>query len=191
MQIKPIYKGEDWTGKKIGSLVVVGYGEPYVYYTGSKKNTIHKWKVKCDCGNEYLISKQHITSGEQSNCQKCYGQRLMLSNSPLWKSSAKFLPGMKFHKIQKSAEKRGLEFKVTREHLDEIFQKQNGKCVYLGEELSFGNGRKGTASLDRIDSTKGYIEGNVQWVHKDVNILKWTLSHERFIEMCKKVAQRF
>ena len=31
---------------------------------------------------------------------------------------------------------------------------------------------KGTASLDRIDSTKGYVRGNIQWVHKDINWFK-------------------
>lgn len=46
-----------------------------------------------------------------------------------------------------------------------------------------------TISLDRIDSTKGYIEGNVQWVHKSVNIMKSTLTQEQFINFCKLVAE--
>lgn len=41
--------------------------------------------------------------------------------------------------------------------------------------------------LDRIDSSKGYIEGNVQWVHKDVNMMKQNYSQKYFIEMCKKI----
>jgi hypothetical protein len=45
-----------------------------------------------------------------------------------------------------------------------------------------------TASLDRIDSSKGYIEGNLQWVHKDVNIMKMDLSQVEFIDYCVKVA---
>ena len=37
-----------------------------------------------------------------------------------------------------------------------------------------------TASLDRIDSSKGYTEDNIQWVHKDVNQMKMDLPEQRF-----------
>ena len=45
-----------------------------------------------------------------------------------------------------------------------------------------------TASLDRIDSSKGYVIGNVQWVHKDINIMKNKFDNQYFIDMCKKIA---
>jgi len=48
---------------------------------------------------------------------------------------------------------------------------------------------KSTASVDRIDSNKGYIKGNVQFVHKDINLMKNVLNIEYFIEMCKKIAK--
>jgi hypothetical protein len=41
-----------------------------------------------------------------------------------------------------------------------------------------------TASLDRKDSTLGYIKGNLQWVHKDVNMAKGLMTQESFIKMC-------
>jgi hypothetical protein len=44
-----------------------------------------------------------------------------------------------------------------------------------------------TASLDRIDSSLGYVRGNVQWLHKDVNWMKNTLDQDRFIELCKAI----
>lgn len=44
-----------------------------------------------------------------------------------------------------------------------------------------------TASLDRIDNTKGYLEDNVQFVHKDINRMKWAHSQQYFIELCSKV----
>jgi len=43
-------------------------------------------------------------------------------------------------------------------------------------------------SLDRIDSGLGYDLGNIQWVHKNVNQMKWTLSQAAFIEICLAVA---
>lgn len=42
-------------------------------------------------------------------------------------------------------------------------------------------------SKDRIDSNKGYVEGNVQWVCKEINFMKHALSESRFIELCKLV----
>ena len=45
----------------------------------------------------------------------------------------------------------------------------------------------GTASLDRIDSKKGYIEGNVQWVHKNVNKMKMDLDEKEFFSIVKQV----
>jgi hypothetical protein len=49
---------------------------------------------------------------------------------------------------------------------------------------------KNTASLDRIDSSRGYIEGNVQWVHKMANMCKQHYSQKRFIDMCIAVSNK-
>jgi hypothetical protein len=43
--------------------------------------------------------------------------------------------------------------------------------------------------LDRIDSSKGYIVGNVQWVHKHVNVMKNIFSQEMFIFICNQVSK--
>jgi hypothetical protein len=76
----------------------------------------------------------------------------------------------------------------------EIYEVQGGLCALTGEPLTFKNLNKGTdqtASLDRIDSSLGYVEGNVQWVHKDVNLMKNVLSQARFIELCSLVSTNF
>jgi hypothetical protein len=81
---------------------------------------------------------------------------------------------------------------VTLEYISELFDKQGGKCALTGWDIVFGGGakdwRETTASLDRIDSRLGYIEGNVQWVHKDVNIAKHDYPQNYFIELCRAVA---
>lgn len=48
-------------------------------------------------------------------------------------------------------------------------------------------GSKSNASLDRIDSLKGYAEGNVQWVHKTVDQMKWNLSQEELVKWCRLI----
>ena len=98
-----------------------------------------------------------------------------------------------FNRIKASAKKRGLNFGITKSFIDKLFIKQGGKCALSGvnivlpkdfTELSTG---VGTASLDRVDSSKGYEKGNVQWVHKTINIMKQSLSDGELIEWCSLV----
>lgn len=45
------------------------------------------------------------------------------------------------------------------------------------------------ASLDRIDSDKGYIEGNVQWLHKWVNLMKSDFTQDEFLNYCRLIIE--
>ena len=42
-----------------------------------------------------------------------------------------------------------------------------------------------SASLDRIDSDDYYHKNNIQWIHKDIQCMKWNKSEEEFIKWCK------
>lgn len=92
-------------------------------------------------------------------------------------------------RIKGNAKTRGLELAVTAEYVWNLFNKQGGKCALSGVELNLRTCDDITASLDRIDSKKGYIEGNVQWVHKDVNLAKMNMPNDSFITMCALVVQ--
>jgi len=68
---------------------------------------------------------------------------------------------------------------------------QGGKCALTGEALVFPKNCRdytGNASLDRIDSSLPYQVGNVQWVLKDINLMKRNFDQERFVKQCLKVA---
>ena len=67
---------------------------------------------------------------------------------------------------------------------------QDFKCALTGWDIDAMEVNVNTASLDRIDSSKGYIEGNVQWVHKMVNMSKQQYTQEEFIDMCTAVANK-
>lgn len=93
------------------------------------------------------------------------------------------LTGVFLGSCEYNAKKRGYEWSVTPEYLWDIWEKQNRKCAYTGMELSHGV----DASLDRIDNSIGYVEGNIQWIHRDINRMKSDFDESYFIEMCKKV----
>lgn len=93
--------------------------------------------------------------------------------------------------VIKGAEKRNLEFNITKEYVWDLFLKQDKKCIFSGITLYFKpigyKNIRGTASLDRIDSSKGYIEGNVQWIHKKFQLMKGNQYDEQFIIKCGEV----
>ncbi len=65
-------------------------------------------------------------------------------------------------------------------------------CPLSGRPLTYRTKARqttATASLDRIDSTKGYDRGNVQWIHKAVNQVKMALPEDAFIQICCDVAR--
>ena len=64
---------------------------------------------------------------------------------------------------------------------------QNHLDYYTGEPILDIN----NMSLDRIDSSKGYVEDNICITTIAINIAKNDLSKEDFIEMCKTVANNF
>jgi hypothetical protein len=109
----------------------------------------------------------------------------------MWKGVGEMSGGYLYN-VKNNAITRNLEFSITFEYMWDLFIKQNRKCAYSGKELIFvrnywSNKKEQTASLDRTDPTKGYIENNVKWIHKDVNQMKWDMSEKHFIEICKNI----
>ena len=141
------------------------------------------WRCKCDCGRIYETDTyilQRIKS-----CGKCSRRRVPLLvvgdiNRLYW------------NKITHRARKNGLEFSLTPEDIWQLFLKQDRKCALTNLPLDLGisDGRKirdMTASLDRIDSSKGYTIDNIQWLHKDVNYMKNSYQQEYFLQICQMI----
>lgn len=82
------------------------------------------------------------------------------------------------------------EFNITSEYLLNIWEKQKGKCYYSGRNLQYNKIKEDLpddkrihperVSIDRIDSKKGYIEGNVVLCCWTANNIKQDLSIEEF-----------
>jgi hypothetical protein len=96
-----------------------------------------------------------------------------------------------FKKYYRGAKERKISFDLTVEDVAKVLSKQNYKCALSGQDISFKaqRGKIHLASIDRVDSSKGYFKNNIQIVHKDINMMKLDHSQEYFIEMCKKIAE--
>jgi len=152
------------------------------------------WLCKCACGVEKIISSKGLIEGTKS-CG-CLRKKLTGSKNQNWRGFEEI--GADYWScIQAGAKSRDLDFLLTIKEGWALFSAQKKKCALTGWDISFdriqsrtSNRKKrfGTASLDRIDSKKGYVLENVQWVHKNANIAKNALPDETFIALCKAVA---
>ena len=170
----------DLIGKRFGKLVAIS-----ISHRGKDKNIY--WKCKCDCGNEKIIKGISLRRNMTKSCG-C-AQYISGKENPRWKGYGE-ITGDQYEGIKRVAKLRKIKFNVSIKYLWDLFVNQQRKCCLSGIPLLFKTNHEssGTASLDRIDSSFGYIKGNVQWVHKDVNIMKNQYSQEKYIEICKKVA---
>lgn len=109
--------------------------------------------------------------------------------NPAWRGYED-IPLSKFNYIKLDADKRGLLFDITIEQIWNLYLEQDKKCALSGTEIIFSSIKSVcTASLDRINSNIGYIIDNVQWVHKNINIMKNRFSDEEYIKWCKLVVK--
>jgi hypothetical protein len=88
---------------------------------------------------------------------------------------------------------RGKEVNIDLDDLLEIWESQNGICPYTGIKLLHPKDSKDKqiyfkASLDRIDSSLGYVKGNIQFISAAANFAKGSMSHEDMIEFCKLIS---
>ena len=79
-------------------------------------------------------------------------------------------------RLKQSAKKRGIEFNLTSSDIDDIGFPVT--CPVLGIPLKWHRGepQDDSYSFDRIDSTKGYIAGNIQVMSVKANRAKNNLS---------------
>lgn len=157
------------------------------------------YQVQCDCGRVDLKRKDWVEAGRTKMCKSC-SAKLTASKypPPVNRTGCEGLSGTHYLSIKFGALRRNLEFNVTPEYLWQLYLQQNKLCALSGSEIVLVNKIKDnnvdwsvvTASLDRVDSTKGYTTDNVQWVHKRINFLKNDFSEEELLYWAKKIVEK-
>ena len=152
---------------------------------GIYQNKSGKWCSRCSgCGKEQAYTrKDHAKQSEVSDwqCKQCVAEAKGFSqNQPVGDKTRLY------RKFKKAAANRGIEFSINEE---QFFEGYDGICYLTGWEISISYSEQ-TASVDRIDNSKGYVSGNIQWVHTMVNMCRNKYDLDKFVEMCQAIANR-
>lgn len=149
-----------------------------------------------NCGVEFekpdSEAKRNIEVGRRNFCSRsCVGKTMIANISG--ENKSKFIPtrtGDKysgFREFIRRVKNRNHNYDIDLEYLMELWNKQEGKCIYTGIQMILPHGVKRgtpfTASLDRIDSSIGYVKGNVQFTLTAINYMKNDMTHTQALEL--------
>jgi|ERR1035437_5977471 hypothetical protein len=171
----------DLTGKRFGYLLVLKEASQRMY----KEKRI-SYEVRCDCGIVKTVSNKVLTGGHSRSCG-CLGH-------PKGKNSTTF-KGYKdisikyFNRVKNRANERNQKFDITIEDMGDLLENQNYTCALSGLFIQMDGEKHTTASLDKIENSKGYVKGNIQWLHKDINNLKSDIKQEKLLELCSSITK--
>lgn len=157
------------------------------------------------CGRKFLKDKSEVNRNQKINrknyCSRsCVGKvhsEHLLEYVDLYKDNLinfsdnkkDSYTGLREHLTR--VKKRNKHHDITLEDLLEQWSTQDGICVYSGVKLKHpkdGDSIMTTVSLDRIDSTKGYIKGNIQFISISCNYAKSNMTHEEMLTFCKLIS---
>lgn len=162
---------KDLFGERFGMLKVLEQ-------TSERKRGSVKWKCLCDCGEIVNVSSRPLITGNRVSCG-CIEKFKGCGD----------VSGRYVNSIKKRYKSKGMECDITAEFLWDLFLIQDRRCALSRLPINlcrnYHVGAQQTASVDRIDSTKGYLKTNVQWLHKDVNRMKQEFDQDYFINLCK------
>lgn len=145
-----------------------------------------KWKCKCDCGNYTFAKSNQLLNGRKSSCG-CLKQEL----DHLPKGEAMFNKVFRMYRV--NAKRRNIVFEISREHFRHLVSLN---CFYCNavpstisrRELGKYNGEFIYNGIDRLDSSKGYVDGNVVPCCSDCNRAKMDVPYGEFKSWIMRVA---
>ena len=171
--------------------------------------------VICDnCGREFQKPLSEVKRSNDKHrkmycCRKCAAEgasntRMNLPHKPAsdkMKEHLKHICGNQrdeytpFRYTYRCVTRRFKDNNITLDDLKETWEKQNGICPYTGLKLILPENSNineidffHRASLDRIDSSLGYIKGNIQFISTPINLMKNTKSDLEVKKFLKEIS---
>lgn len=174
----------DLTGIRFGRLSVIEKAERPKHV----KSTSQYWLCKCDCGNEKIINSHGLMTGNTTSCG-CYNKEKIKKALSYDNRNIPYINRI-FCEYKKHSEKRNISFKISKKRFIELIE---SPCFYCGKEKSNTSRRSHCEEkysyngIDRIDSSKGYIEENIVPCCKICNKAKLAMPRNEFLIWIKDV----
>ncbi len=198
--------------------LILVYNNTYTNFVDGGISMITLVELTCEqCGTTFSRRKtehtRNIRKGRRVFCSKNCTGKVTIANIPEDKRNTYDISQhsdngrdeytlFRYHmkKIKQHAKKRSGTSSVVEITLQDLkiqWEKQGGVCPYTGwlliTKVHPGRGQStqkvaNIASVDRIDSSKGYIVGNIQFVAFIANVAKHDFHEDELIKFCKAVA---
>lgn len=117
-----------------------------------------------------------------------------------WRDKCLSYPNIMFGRAvsnaRSRARKKNIPFDLDRGYVKGLFDLQNGRCFYSDLELSIVKRDANKMhdpfkmTLDCVNPSLGYVEGNVVWCAYCVNALKLKMSKDSMIEICRAIVKK-
>ena len=125
--------------------------------------------------NKYVYRSSRCKTCDKQDCRKRFNSSPERRAVVLWNSA------------KSRCKKENIIFSITTQDLIDLYKTQNGKCYYSGKQMSYQGGDKDKMSIDRINSSKGYIKPNIVLCCWQVNDMKNNYSQNDFLFLCKQI----
>lgn len=127
-------------------------------------------------------------STSKSRCRKCVlasyhndprKQQAMKEQAARWQDDN--MLQYRLNSASARSNRKGLAFDITLEHLEMLWADCMGLCHYTGKPMVLSkDSKRDSVSIDRLDSSLGYVPGNVVLCKSSCNTMKGDMSEAEF-----------
>lgn len=143
----------DLTGQKFGKLTVIKRGRNH-------RRLVH-WLCKCDCGNMIKVASNCLRYGQTISCKCARTERAIAMGKRNYKGVATAY-GRLYKAYKYKAKKRNRVFSLDKKTFSGLISRPCYYCGEIDKKSNYKTGEKFNLNgIDRVDTSVGYIEGNV------------------------------
>ncbi len=153
----------------------------------SEIRSCFKCKKAFPATGEFFFRHAQRSDGLHSWCKACCKDGNERSKAKKYSTFEGRIPTFLLS-CKRSAASRGQEFSLTRQDFLDMWAAQEGLCVYTGYQMDLQANTLYSVSVERIDSSKGYVPENTVLCCNAVNRMKSDLRADDFYDFCKAVA---
>lgn len=173
--------------------------------------SVEEYRVCKTCGKRLLLNTSNFDRERGGLRKQFYFRRECKRCSYAFKSlkatessSPEAYLWSKWYALSRRRRSRGIEVcpslagREGLSYLMDLWSAQRGLCALTGMPMTWGRVKRGdikaegygrVVGIDRIDSSVGYVRGNLQLVCGQVNYMRGGLSEDDFLEWCAAVVE--